>query len=561
MEITLANFEQVIDPTVLQRGRDYYDGGHIVDLEEIEAGYWQAVVEGTETYRVFIIVAPDASLNWACDCPYDWGPVCKHVAATLYALGSAIVPEPSKKSKPRKKRKTRADKIREALGSLSREELHDLLLQLALDDRELAHLILARYGADQGSKQAYARLVQDALRLGQGRHGFLDYWGAARAAKGVNELLNRADAHLAQGSPLQAIPIYQAALEEVVPAMAQADDSMGALGDCISFALDGLQRAAEELASPERAEIFTYCVTQAPQEPYSGWDWGWELAVIAAELAETPQQQKTLFATLDQMAARRDDERWGSEYDRERAASIKLSIISRQEDDSAVEAFLEAHLQYERMRMALARFHLERGDLVTARQLCTEWLDRPQHDKPGLRPDFLAILLDVAEVEGDPKEQIQLTEVLFRQTGRFEYCERLKELVGAEAWPEYRSGLLQRIKQDRWSRVDLGAFYIAEEMWAALLAHVQANLYSAPYYHDYLSARYPRELSDVYEQLALATVETKINRKGYQEACGYLKRMQQLGQGERVSELVTQLRGQYKQRRALLDELNKAFGR
>ena len=41
----------------------------------------------------------------------------------------------------------------------------------------------------------------------------------------------------------------------------------------------------------------------------------------------------------------------------------------------------------------------------------------------------------------------------------------------------------------------------------------------------------------------------------------YLQRMQQLGREERVSELVAQLRGQYKQRRALLDELNKAFGR
>ena len=65
----------------------------------------------------------------------------------------------------------------------------------------------------------------------------------------------------------------------------------------------------------------------------------------------------------------------------------------------------------------------------------------------------------------------------------------------------------------------------------------------------------------MYEQLALATLEMKVNRKGYRKACGYLQRMQQLGREERVSELVVQFRGQYKQRRALLDELNKAFGR
>jgi hypothetical protein len=285
------------------------------------------------------------------------------------------------------------------------------------------------------------------------------------------------------------------------------------------------------------------------------------LAVIAAELTETPRKRATLFATLDQMAARRDDEGWGAGYDRERAATIKLSIIRRQEDDAAVEAFLEAHLEHERMRMALARFHLEHGDPATARRLCAEWLERPQHDKPGLRPDFLAILLDVAEAEGDQKEQLRLVELLFQHTGSLEYYQRLKGLIGVDTWPGYRSGLLQRIKQEQWGRVDLGTLYIAEEMWPALLAYVQVNLYLAPHYHKYLGTRFPRELGEVYEQLALATLEMKVNRKGYREVCGYLGRMQQLGQEERVSQLVAQFRGQYKQRRALLDELNKAFGR
>lgn len=560
MELTLANFEQLIDPAILQRGRDYCDGGHVVDLEEIEAGCWQALVEGTETYRVSITIAPHAGLDWSCDCPYEWGPLCKHIAATLYALESATAPPSPRKSKPRRQRKTRAARIREALGPLSREERYDLLLELALDDRDLAHLVLARHAPDQENEKACANLVRDALRLGQRRHGFLDYWGAACAAKAVNELLNRADTHLAEGRPLQAVPIYQAVLEGVVPAMAHADDSMGALGECISFALDGLQRASEELAPPDRARLFAYCVTRAPREPYAGWDWGWDLAVVAAKLTETPQQRETIFAAVDQMAARRDDEEWISHYDRERAATIKLSVISRQEDDAAVQAFLNAHLEHERMRVALARFFLERGNPSSARRLCTAWLDQPRPTKPGLRKEFLAILLGVAEVEGHMEEQVRLTEALFRRTGRFEYYQHLKELIGAEAWPAYRTGLLQQIERERWGRVNLGALYVVEEMWDVLLAHVQTNPHTALYYHDYLAIRFPRRLSAVYEQLALATLETKVNRQGYREVCGYLRRMQQLGEEARVSELVTRLRTQYKQRRALLVELNRAFG-
>jgi uncharacterized Zn finger protein len=546
----------------LQRGRDYYADGRVIDLEEIDTGYWLVTVQGTDTYYAAISGTSDGALFWTCSCPYDWGPVCKHAVAALYALEATGAAPPPETSKPRKKRKTRTDKIREAIGALSKDELAGLLLEMARDDRALAHLILARYGPDKGNKGAYARLVQDALRPEQDRHGFLDYWSASRAARGVNELLDRADARLAGGQGLEeAISIYQAVEEEVVPAMAHADDSMGMLGDCIGIALAGLQGAAEALPPAEREAIFDYCVARAPEEPYAEWDWGWDLAGIAAELLETPQQQAALFAALDQMAYRHENEVWGADYDRERAATIKLSVIRRRENDAAVEAFLEAHIQYERLRMALARFHLDNGDLAAARRLCEEWLERPPADKPGLRPYFLDVLLDVAEAAGDEEEQIRLAEALFQQRGDFGYYERLKALIGADAWPDYRSGFIQRIQQGRRGWFDMGALYIAEEMWETLLEYVQADPHAAPYYHEHLATRFPQELSEAYEQLALDTLGRKVNRRGYQEACGYLQYMQRLGQNERVAELVAQFREQYKKRPALLDELNKAFGR
>ena len=560
MEITLANFEQIIDPTILRQGRRYIDGGNAGNLAEMDTGSWVAMIGGNNPYSVLVTIAHDESLSWSCVCPYDLGPVCEHVAAALYALEARGASAPAKKRKPRKKRKTRTDKILDVLRSLSKGQLTDLLLDLALDDRELAHLILTRFGPDEDNKGAYARLVKDALRLGKGRHGFIDYWGAARAAEGVGELLSRADTHLAQARPLQAIPIYQAVIEKVVPAMAHADDSMGGLGDCIETALDGLGRAAEKLSPPERANLFAYCVGKASIEPYTDWDWGWDLAGIAADLTVTPKQRSRLFATLDQMAARHEDARWGNDYDQERAGMIKLSVIRRLDDDTAVQAFLEEHIRHEKMRMALARFHLQHGDLAAARRLCDEWLNKPPENKPGLRPDFLAILLDVAEAADDREEQIRLVEMLFRQTGRIEFYERLKKLIGTDEWQAYRPGFLERMRQGSGVWVNLGALYVAEEMWEDLLAYVQDNPRAARQYREYLAPRFPRELGEVYERLALETLEQNVNRKGYRVVCGYLKQMLLLGEGERVAELVAGWRVKYKQRPALLDELNKAFG-
>ena len=201
MGITLSNFKEHVEPTILLRGLRYYDDDRVDKLEELTPGYWRAIGEGSRSYHVGITITADGGLGWACSCPYDQGPLCKHVAAALYALEAAGSGVPAKKTKPRKKRKTRADKGREALGSLSGEELHDLLLELALDDRELAGLILARYGPETDSVKGAARLVRDALRLGQDRHGFIDYYGASRVAKSVSELLGRAEVHFEGGRP------------------------------------------------------------------------------------------------------------------------------------------------------------------------------------------------------------------------------------------------------------------------------------------------------------------------------------------------------------------------
>ena len=349
--------------------------------------------------------------------------------------------------------------------------------------------------------------------------------------------------------------------EGIVPAMAHADDSMGVLGGCASRALIGLQHVAEESAPEERMEVFDYCIAEAPKELYAGWDWRWDLVAIAADLLETPQQREALFAALDQIAARRDNEPWAVEYDREQAAAIKLSVIGSQDSDTAVQAFLEEHTGLEEMRMELARFHLNNSDLAAARRLCEEWLENPPPNKPGLRPHFLDILLDVAEAAGEEEEQIRLAEELFRQSGDFAYYERLKALIGTDAWPDFRTGFLQRAQQGQRGWFNMGALYIAEEMWGELLNYVRANPHAAPQYHEYLATPFPQELSEAYEQLALETLERKVNRKWYREACGYLRCMQQLGQQERVAELVAWFREQYKQRPALMDELNKAFGR
>jgi uncharacterized Zn finger protein len=77
-------FTKEIHALILQRGREYFRQGAVLNLTETADG-WTAEVEGQEPYHV-AITGHDQPVEWFCDCPHDHGPVCKHVAAVLYAI-------------------------------------------------------------------------------------------------------------------------------------------------------------------------------------------------------------------------------------------------------------------------------------------------------------------------------------------------------------------------------------------------------------------------------------------------------------------------------------------
>ena len=85
------NFEDDIHALVLELGQEYFAKGAVNDLEQTDGG-WRAQVEGTESYNV-TLGGTEAVDTWICNCPYDHGPVCKHVAATLYAVRENVLSE------------------------------------------------------------------------------------------------------------------------------------------------------------------------------------------------------------------------------------------------------------------------------------------------------------------------------------------------------------------------------------------------------------------------------------------------------------------------------------
>ncbi len=77
-----------VDPMIFARGLDYYESGHVERVDR-DGGHVTAEVSGSdvEPYLVEIDLDENGEVeSWECDCPYDWGPVCKHTVAVLLAI-------------------------------------------------------------------------------------------------------------------------------------------------------------------------------------------------------------------------------------------------------------------------------------------------------------------------------------------------------------------------------------------------------------------------------------------------------------------------------------------
>lgn len=88
------NIEDEVDYTILSRGKRYYNDGRILDIW-CEGNFITAYIDGSEIYRIKLIIGDNDLNDFYCSCPYSEGGhyLCKHIAAVLYYLKENDIPE------------------------------------------------------------------------------------------------------------------------------------------------------------------------------------------------------------------------------------------------------------------------------------------------------------------------------------------------------------------------------------------------------------------------------------------------------------------------------------
>ncbi|NTW82948.1 MAG: hypothetical protein HGB36_06220 [Chlorobiaceae bacterium] len=565
MQIPLNRFDEYIDDTILKRGLAYFRKGKVHEPEKTGPGEYEAVVEGTEDYTVRLVVANEVVTEHVCSCPYDMGPVCKHVAAVLFFLQQDTLDlkkKPSKKGtagvKKTAKRKTVAKRIDEMLDNIGHDELKQFVREQAAVNIQFRNLLLASFAVHDPdeSKGFYEKQLKSIIRSATDRYGLIDWSTSNRVGETVNEFLRLAKKQLDGNNHTSTIYICTAVMEQMVDALQSSDDSDGSIGNCIYTACDMLFSIAESRPQETiRKLLLDYCHEAAEKKIYSGWDWHIEMLRLAALLVITDDEIERLTGDLDK------EQRTG--YDSEETQSIKYGLIVKTKRQKEAEAYLEANLGNPKLRRIAIQLAIEKGDYGKAAGIAGDGVIYDRKDRPGLVVEWYDWLLKIAQVRGDREQILQYARKLFMENFRHEqdYYAILKQQVEPGMWSGYVEDLIREItgnKRSWYARDQIAGIYIREGWLDRLLRLVKASpdLKTLEKYESALAGEYPAELVRLYASAVVEYLKTNVGRNHYQHACRYLRRMIKLGGREKTSELVALFRAEYSQRKALMEELN-----
>jgi len=566
MKIPLKEFEQHIDETILKRGFQYFKKGLVNEPEEIGPGEYEAIVDGTEQYTVQLSIKNDVITEYVCSCPYNFGPVCKHVVAVIFHLQQnelELYQKRKKKTgegKKTPKKKTVTQQINEILEMLSRDSLNDYIKERCSKDKSFRILFLANFAylVNPESKELYAQQIRAILTTSADRDGYIGYSGARHVNIAVNELVQRAVNQIEISNYPSAFYISCAVLEEMTKALQFTEDSNGDVGGSIDSAIHVLYTIVHQAVTEElRKEIFNYCLDSFKKEIFKNWDWHFSMLDVAILLAKNQEEAKQIHSLLDNINPSYDD------YNIQRSQGIKFALISKMEGEVKATQFLEQNISNPDFRKIAIEAAIAKKEYTVAIAFAEDGIKKDEKNRQGLANDWREYLINIYTIQHDTDNIIKYSRFLFLNSNRENklYFSLMKTYIAPENWDNFVSLLIKDITiKNRWiDHSSIMKIYIWEERWDKLFDFVKRNvsLDNLDAYEQYLMKDYANEISDFYQTAILYYVEVNISRDYYQTACRYLRKLIKMGFREKADFIMQQLKTLYPKRKALMEELKK----
>ena len=553
--LTLSNFESRLDEMILSKGHDYIE--NVIDVKfksNDQYNQWQGKVRGKEIYRVVIQaeLATDVIRFNSCNCPFD-GPICKHQVALLYTIQMTDHEKP-------KKEKASIDKVTDLLSKLTFEELKGYIKARTEEDNDFKKHFLSSFAMKTSKTvEEFNQIIDQGMRPLRRNHGFIQHQEFIDSVKPIEALVERAGRCLESGDYQTAINIYLATLEKLIPAFQTIDDSNGILSSIVDDVFLSLNLIKEsEVPQPVLSDLVKYAIKKSTSAGMRGFDHAWEFAELAAELAnsEDEQQIKKMIVALKKEGKGND---FMEEYSAERAANALLYYFFNNKTETEIEDFIDQNLKFHSIRKVAINKAMRDKNHEKALRLCKDGIEEAERAKhPGTVSEFRKAMLTVYLLQKDKPNVVATAEWLFLESDADLNCYHvLQEHMDKKQWIVKSAQYKQKLEKNY--EYEILAEVLKEENSPDELLRILTLSDNVALINEYESA-IPQELKSqlqkTYFSIITASLESRADRSNYRLNAQLLKKL--LGKYDDTATIAfaNVLRERYRQRKALLDEFS-----
>ncbi|MGL4522172.1 MAG: SWIM zinc finger family protein, partial [Bacilli bacterium] len=168
--MNISNFQQYVDRTIVGRGVDCFHSGCIIDFEMNRKNEYIFQIEGSYEYEVVVKLDEVGEIVFTtCDCPYTYGPICKHQVAALLQLCEDIENMTGVIEKEQD--------LNDILQNRTKEELIKVILEMAQKNEALEDTLILRFssGTYESEMKVCKMVIDNIVRKFIVRKHYISY--------------------------------------------------------------------------------------------------------------------------------------------------------------------------------------------------------------------------------------------------------------------------------------------------------------------------------------------------------------------------------------------------
>ena len=526
----------------------------IISLQETSANSWQAKYRGNYgTYNIKIKIDGEKMTDFSCSCPSDYYP-CKHIDMIKNAIDNRIAENKESSNE-------NSITVEELLKKVTHKELMDFIIRYAKYNPEFTNKILLEFVHKTKTKDEnnYSLILRKALKKYHfDNDDIYDYHEDSIEIDILDEWFAKANEYISQNRNDEAIAICKACIEEYAEWKEEIEDDIIDYIDPI-YQEKPFELLKEIVSTPavNSDELFKYCITEMSKKKYSGtymYDGFNDLLMEFAGICNATE----FIALQDSLLKNITDK---SSYEAEKIIERKIAFYKKNNQSEMAWQLVTENIQIEKFRKQVVEQKISDKKFSEAKKMIADYLSAHQNDNFYYHREWNELILDIAQKEVDIPVIRKISFAFIENYFQKKYYRIYKSSFSQNEWENELQNIIAHYEKKGKYFSDSVADVLAEEKDAAsLMGYIEKHLSAERMdkYYSHFASAYLKETLDLFQKAINQYAEKNTGRNHYEYIVTLFKKIAHIEGGkEMITTMIFQYKNQYKNRRAMIEILNK----